>query len=386
MININCPCGEEMELTDDFAGSVCKCHACGAVIAVPEAPEPRPASAGVWNATKSPSRISGPRQPGGATRADRPERAERPDRPERPDAPPAPPTPVYDEAIDLDPPEPRGVYGRQPTRPRHTATRTFARTGAVKRKRNAPVLLFTVAVTFALAIVIVMLVVAINVRSNQAPTDTATIPTDLDTEPVPAGPTLHAPTVSYSAPAVTNTPAPRRAPSPSPKPTPAVGTPISALSPGDRTLFDFEDGSFAGWKVEGNAFGKAPDDTTLTSTKSLSNQQGRLVVHSSHGADNPQGKLTSPPFKIDHRYMRVLVAGGSHVGKTYVGLEVDGELVRSSTGSNTLTFADVLWDLSSLQGKEARFVVVDAYSGRWGMIACDRVVLTDNAAGLTPSN
>ena len=62
-----------------------------------------------------------------------------------------------------------------------------------------------------------------------------------------------------------------------------------------------------------------------------------------------------------------------------MGLIVDGKLVHSVTGGEKLTFHEEVWDLSSFTNKEAQLVVVDDYTGRWGMIACDHVVLTNDS-------
>ena len=73
-----------------------------------------------------------------------------------------------------------------------------------------------------------------------------------------------------------------------------------------------------------------------------------------------------------------------HEGQTYVGLEIDGKLVHSTTGGERLDFREVLWDLSSFSDQEAKLVAVDEFNGRWGVIAFDQVVLTDEKGSLKP--
>ena len=179
----------------------------------------------------------------------------------------------------------------------------------------------------------------------------------------------------------TTEPDTREEPDPTP-PTPEPVVEIRTSSPNDKLLFDFEGDNFDSWEIEGTAFGSKPAGVQITARKGFSGHEGSRIAHSSHGGDGPTGKMTSEAFKITHPYLRLLVAGGPHEGKTYVGLEIDGKLVHSSTGGERLEFQEVLWDLSSFADQEAKLVAVDAFNGRWGVITFDHVVLTDEKGTL----
>ena len=72
--------------------------------------------------------------------------------------------------------------------------------------------------------------------------------------------------------------------------------------------------------------------------------------------------------------MNFLIGGGFHPwendpGPCCVNLEIDGEVVRTSTGqqaNTTETMIRAEWDVSDLKGKTAQLVVVDKNSGGWG--------------------
>jgi len=353
MIEINCSCGQKLELADEFAGSVTRCTECEAVVSVPEAQDP------TAEPYYEPPRIRRP---------------ERPQRPHRPAAPPAPPStkPHRDTATPID----QLAYDPPATKTSQTRRSTYA--AGVKRRKSA-VPAVAALMTVALLVVVGLLVFAVNNRNNIQNQNGPEIATDID-PPItsPAPPTTDTPLPPP------HTPTPSPAPTPRPAPTPAVSdTVVDAAN--DRVLFDFEGDSFKGWEVDGNAFGSGPASPQLTPSKSLSGHRGRRVAHSSHGGDRPKGKLISPHFKIDRKYLRVLVAGGPHNADTIVALIVAGKRVHTTTGQTSLAFRQVLWDVTPFRGKQGRLIILDKHSGRWGMIACDHVVLTDKTNGMTPA-
>lgn len=62
--------------------------------------------------------------------------------------------------------------------------------------------------------------------------------------------------------------------------------------------------------------------------------------------------------------------------ETSVNLVVDGEVVRSATGSDSEVLDWVSWDVSELLGSQAQLLVVDNSRTGWGHIMLDQVVLT----------
>ncbi len=80
--------------------------------------------------------------------------------------------------------------------------------------------------------------------------------------------------------------------------------------------------------------------------------------------------LTSIEFKIVGDTINFLIGGGTHPweqpGQTCVNLEINGEMVRTSTGQNTETMTRQEWDVSDLKGKMAVIKIYDENGGGWG--------------------
>jgi len=142
-------------------------------------------------------------------------------------------------------------------------------------------------------------------------------------------------------------------------------------------LADFEGGTYGGCTIEGEAFGAAPATGTLPGQQTVSGFQGKGLVNTFLGGDKPQGKLISPPFRVQRRFISFLIGGGSHAGKTCVNLVVDGQVVRTATGKNSERLQWHNWNVADLAGKEARIEIIDAASGPWGHINVDQIELRD---------
>jgi len=155
----------------------------------------------------------------------------------------------------------------------------------------------------------------------------------------------------------------------------------------DRVLFDFESGGYQGWQVEGDAFGTAP-----ASTDQVPDYQGDLhakggkLINSHVSAtgnvserDAKTGKLTSPSFTIDRKFLAFLIGGGRSPETLCVKVMVDGKTVASSTGHNANAMRQECFDLSAHQGKQAVLVIEDRATAGWGNIGADQFVLTDVA-------
>src|SRR3954469_15867698 len=94
----------------------------------------------------------------------------------------------------------------------------------------------------------------------------------------------------------------------------------------DVLVADFEGDTYGdGWKTTGTAFGKAPAKGTLPGQMPVSGHLGKGLVNSFLGGDAATGTLTSPPFKLERKYLNFLVGGGKHPGKTCVNLLVGGK-------------------------------------------------------------
>jgi sucrose-6-phosphate hydrolase SacC (GH32 family) len=160
---------------------------------------------------------------------------------------------------------------------------------------------------------------------------------------------------------------------------------IAALltaEPPDILLANFEARSYGTWKTQGEAFGNEPATGTLPNQMPVSGYRGKGLANSYHGGDDTTGKLTSPDFTIERRYLRFLVGGGGWPGATCINLVSQNQIVRTATGTNqqsggTEELQPVHWDVADLLGKIARIEIVDQAKGGWGHICVDHIVATN---------
>ncbi|MCL2348241.1 MAG: hypothetical protein FWC50_08260, partial [Planctomycetaceae bacterium] len=108
----------------------------------------------------------------------------------------------------------------------------------------------------------------------------------------------------------------------------------------DIVLADFEaDNQAAGygdWTVEGEAFGNMPAAGTLPNQMTVGGFEGKRLVNSYYSGDDTTGKLTSPEFKIERKYIVFLIGGGGYKDETCMRLLVDGCEVRQAAGDNVV--------------------------------------------------
>jgi endoglucanase Acf2 len=150
-----------------------------------------------------------------------------------------------------------------------------------------------------------------------------------------------------------------------------------ATAGGDLTVCDFETERWPdGWRIEGRAWGDGPTATTQQAGEGVVGR--RWAMSFANGGDGAQGVATSPPFRIERRYLHLLVAGGKD-GQARIELLVAGKAVQTAVGRNSRTLAATVWDVGSLKGTEARLRLVDATGGGWGWIGVDQVVQSDRA-------
>jgi len=153
---------------------------------------------------------------------------------------------------------------------------------------------------------------------------------------------------------------------------------------------DFEGPDYGAWQVTGTAFGHGPAQGTLPGQMHVDGFKGAGLVNSYVGGDDAVGTLTSPPFKIERRFLNFLIGGGGWEGRTCMNLLVAGKIVCTATGPNTKlggseTLEPASWDVSAWLGQEAQLVIIDQAKGGWGHILIDQVELDDKpAASLAP--
>lgn len=151
----------------------------------------------------------------------------------------------------------------------------------------------------------------------------------------------------------------------------------------DLVVADFEGDAYgAGWRAEGTAFGAGPARGALPGQMPVAGFEGRGLVNSFLGGDDAEGTLTSPPFRVERRYLNFLLGGGREPDLLQVALVVDGQPVRTATGPNDRPGGSerldwATWDVAEFAGREATLRVVDRRKGGWGHISLDSVALSD---------
>lgn len=152
----------------------------------------------------------------------------------------------------------------------------------------------------------------------------------------------------------------------------------------DLVLADFEGADYGSWTAEGEAFGIGPAQGTLPGQMTVTGFVGKGLVNTFLNGDGATGTLTSPEFTIVRKYISFLIGGGGHEGKTCMELRIDGQVVRSATGTNvepggTEHLEWAFWDVTEFTGKQARICIVDAATGGWGHLNVDEIRQTDTA-------
>jgi len=157
---------------------------------------------------------------------------------------------------------------------------------------------------------------------------------------------------------------------------------LSAGQVPDIVIADFDADDYGKWKVSGSAFGDRPARGALPNQMPVSGFGGKGLANSFVGGDGSVGILTSPPFRIERRYLRFLIGGGLDPENLALNLLIDGKVVRSATGANdkpggTEALALGFWDLTPYQGQTATLEIVDRATGPWGHINVDEIAQTD---------
>ena len=169
-----------------------------------------------------------------------------------------------------------------------------------------------------------------------------------------------------------------------------LAMPSSACAEEDILINDFEAADYGDWKTEGTAFGKTPAKGTLNSQMQVTGFEGKGLVNTFLGGDGPTGKLTSPEFTIERDFIKFLIGGGGHPGKTCMNLLVDANVVLTATGPNTKPGGSEFlnwenWDVKQYKGKKAILQIVDEASGGWGHVNVDQISQSNTKAEKKPA-
>ena len=145
----------------------------------------------------------------------------------------------------------------------------------------------------------------------------------------------------------------------------------------DLVIADFEGASYGKWVATGEAFGSGPAQGTLPAQMAVTGYMGHGLANSYSKGDSSQGTLTSPPVKIERKFINFLVGGGNHPNETCMNLLLDGAVVRSETGRDSEHLDWATWDVSDLRDKTVQFEIVDRNTGGWGHICIDQIMQSD---------
>jgi fructan beta-fructosidase len=161
-----------------------------------------------------------------------------------------------------------------------------------------------------------------------------------------------------------------------------VAVSSEAIQGQDIVIADFEGADYGAWKSTGTAFGSGPARGTLPHQMKVEGFTGSGLVNSFNGGDGAMGRLTSPAFKIQRKYVQFLIGGGGWEGKTCMNLLSEGKVVRRATGINTEPggserLQPAQWDVTELVGREVSLEIVDNATGGWGHINVDQIVQSD---------
>src|SRR5205823_5006077 len=108
------------------------------------------------------------------------------------------------------------------------------------------------------------------------------------------------------------------------------------IGKGGRALnLDFEDGTLKDWVATGEAFAKQPikgDTVAARRADMRSGHQGNYWIGTYElSGDQPQGTLTSVPFKASQPYASFRVGGGAHANTRVELVRADSQKVIFKT-------------------------------------------------------
>ena len=146
----------------------------------------------------------------------------------------------------------------------------------------------------------------------------------------------------------------------------------------DLLIADFEGDTYGAWKATGEAFGPGPAKGALPNQMGVSGFLGGRLVNTFFQGDKTTGTLTSPPIRLQRKYIHFLVGGGKYPGMTCIHLLVENKPVRTATGPNdrpggSEQLAWKTWDITDLRNKSAVLQIIDRHTGGWGHINIDHL-------------
>ncbi|RKX38627.1 MAG: hypothetical protein DRP64_15415, partial [Verrucomicrobia bacterium] len=102
-----------------------------------------------------------------------------------------------------------------------------------------------------------------------------------------------------------------------------------------------------------------------------------FACSNSDGIDK-KGKLVSPTFTINRRYIDFLLVGGGNWDGNYIALVVDGKIVRRTRAYHPSDFQPRGWYVEEFEGKEAHIEIIDVQVFTDGYTCIDNIIFADN--------
>lgn len=146
----------------------------------------------------------------------------------------------------------------------------------------------------------------------------------------------------------------------------------------DVLVEDFETDSYENWTISGQAFGQMPAAGTLSGQMNVSGHLGQRLVNTFLGGDSTTGEALSPEFQIERSHIAFLIGGGSHPETLGMQLILDGQVVRSATGSNSEHLVRASWNVKDLMGRTVRIRIFDNATDGWGHLNVDHITQTNS--------
>jgi fructan beta-fructosidase len=162
----------------------------------------------------------------------------------------------------------------------------------------------------------------------------------------------------------------------------AVALTSCNLNRSDIVIADFESDSYGEWTIQGEAFGNGPSQGSTSEKIKTKGFQGEKLAISHNEGGASTGKLISPAFTLERKYINFLLGGENAPGETCINLLVDGQVVLSAPDpvdinrhSSELTW--ISWDVTPWKRKEAVIEIVDQHGGERGVVSVDQIYQSD---------
>ena len=157
----------------------------------------------------------------------------------------------------------------------------------------------------------------------------------------------------------------------------------------DILFEDFEKATYDGWTVKGQAFGVGPrrqgnlpkrqGDVAATG-KGFVNSHSHVSKGKVNAGDKFIGSMLSSHFKVERRFINLLVGGGPHKNGTCVDVVINGKPVASVVGPSSNKMIPRSIDVGAWAGSEAQLRILDNVRDGWGNIGVDHIVFSNKAA------